>query len=285
MSRAARRITPPYLDSVRRRRQAELLLEFVPATARGYVEPLLDGGALAVALLARHPEWSFVLGSGNRDLVCVWATVRAQAEHLVERVAFHAARHSAAYFAAEREFAGETPDPGERPEGEAAVDVDRAARFIYLRGTAAPGSGDLPRQDFADAVLGRDVLAFDAAGVLELAAVLRDRDVEFLVGAPFAFLPAVWEDDLVLLEAPASADTLKALRSFAGAVTAKGAALVLHPGSVAPAEGFAAWRDLKRVDATESGPGGEGVAGTREPESAVWGNRVLQRLRQASAGH
>jgi site-specific DNA-adenine methylase len=280
VSRTARRLAPPYLDSVRRRRQADRLLEYVPAAAGGYVEPILDGGAVAVALLARHPEWSFVLGSPNRDLVTVWATVRAEARALVERVAFHAARHSPAYFLAERELAlqaGDRADATHRsevtgvPDEPIGSDVERAARFIYLRGTSAPGPGGLPLQHFDDAVPGRDEPAFDAAGLLELASILRDRDVEFLVGSPFSFLPAVREDDVVFLDPPTGASVeARELRSFTGAVTAKGGALLLPGSSAGSPEGVAAWRDLRRLD--------EPAGRSAESDLGVWGNTPLRRL-------
>lgn len=278
MSPGTRRIAPPYLDSVRRRRRADLVGECVPSTAGGFVEPLLDGGAVAVALLARHPEWSFVLGSPNRDLVTVWETVRTQGRELVERVAFHAARHSPAYFEAERELASTLaaahPESTDAP---VLSDVLRAARFVYLRGTAAPGPDGVPRQSFSDAVLGREVPAFDASGVLELAAVLSDRDVEFVLGEPFAFLPWVGDDDVVLLEVPtaASAEALRTLRSFTGAVTAKGAALLLAGGGgeASPAA-FDSWRELTRLDGPDERAAKPGSSRPAEP---MWGNRALHR--------
>jgi len=245
--------------------------ERLPETLRGYHEPLLVGGATAVAVMQRHPEAVFTLGSASAAVIGVWEAVRNETEALIAEVERHGERHSPEYFAAMRDALSASDDAG--------GGLRRAALYVYLRGTAAPDARGEPPVDLSSASPGRHALAFDEANLRAVGRLLRERDVGFEVRSLFESLPDVLDEDLVVLDPPAHEAVApregattpggapsRELRSFVGTATAKGAAVLLLPPAAEGAEGDGAvsalsgWRDLDRVD------------------EGFWGNRALRRM-------
>jgi site-specific DNA-adenine methylase len=167
-----------------------VLLAGLPGDIGGYVEPYLDSGVFALTVVQRHPDARVSLASTEADLVRSWEVARKEPEALLDALEFHAERHRAPYFA------------GVLREGDEVDEVARAARYIYLRGTAAPDArGESPVRVEA-AQFGREGFPVDAAGIRALSRFLREHDVSVDVRSPFELLPAVREDDLVLLDPP-----------------------------------------------------------------------------------
>ncbi|MCU1480864.1 MAG: putative adenine-specific methyltransferase [Subtercola sp.] len=238
-------ISPPYLYGRGRRRPADVLLRSIPSWFGSYVEPFLGGGARAIAVLERFPDTTVRLNSLSAEQLLVWAVLRNDVETLIDLVAEHADRHSARHFDAVRRWGGEGALT-------AKSDAERAARFVYLSGTAAGNALAGSLDDFAGATLARDTVAFDSANLRALSRLLGARDVRLDARPLFDLLPVIREDDVVSLEPPAGAAT-RELRSFVGSVTAKGAFLLLGgprglggpggPDDDAPAS----WPGLTRV--------------------------------------
>ncbi|MFB2583786.1 hypothetical protein [Herbiconiux liukaitaii] len=220
--RASRRIDPPYFDTVAARRRARLVAEIAPEGLRGFVEPYLDGGATALAVLQRLPEVSVTLASTVDDIVTTWEVVRDDPEALIGAVRSFVEGHSDAQFLAVRGQGSGSP-------------LERAARFCYLRGAAAPDARGRPPRAVDSALPGRDAVVFDEANLRALSALLARSDVTLVRASPFALLPRVQDEDLVYL------DTLIAqaedgdggdptrgpaadreVRSLVGAITARG---------------------------------------------------------------
>lgn len=214
----------------------------MPAELDGYAEPFLDGGATAIAVLSAHPEVSATLAGQNAAVVEVWQVVRDDVEALVRALRWLAERHSPAFFAGVRD---RDLDPV------AAVSLapaDRAARYVYLRGTARPDArGEQPRvvtpdpadpDDAPPVEYGRDAVPIDETGLRMLARLLADRDVTLVTKPPFELLGELREDDLLWLDpaearvAPGAEGRLgRELRSLVGSAVARGAAVLApaHP--------------------------------------------------------
>lgn len=203
----------------------------LPAEVGGYAEPFLDGGAMAIAVLGAHPSAFVTLASESATVIEVWQVVRDDVDGLVRTLRMLADRHSPAFFAGVR-------DRDLAPGAAAGLSpAERAARYVYLRGTARPdAAGETPR-DVTDAVFGRDRVPIDEAGLKSLSRLLGERDVDFAVRAPFALLPSLREEDVVWID-PAAARAQsrssdvggleRELRSLVASVVARGA-LVLAP--------------------------------------------------------
>lgn len=205
------RVEPPYFDSVRARRDARLAAATAPEELRGFVDPFLDGGAAALAVLQRFPDASVTLASTDGEIVATWEMVRDEPETVIRAVRELLDRHGAAQYAAVR---ADTSTTG----------AERAARFIYLRGAAAPDARGRPPVDVASATMGRGDVVFDEANLRAVSALVTRSDVTLERLSPFALLPRVQDDDLVYLDTD-SAGALSAgpreLRSLVGAVTAR----------------------------------------------------------------
>ncbi|MCS5713226.1 hypothetical protein NVV95_01530 [Herbiconiux sp. CPCC 205716] len=220
----------------------------MPPSLDGYAEPFLDGGATAIAVLAEHPEVTATLVGQNPAVVEVWRVVQSDVESLIRSLRWVAERHSPAFFAGVR-------DRDLEPVAAAALSpAERAARYVYLRGTARPDArGDQPRvvtsavagvDGAGDPVVeyGRDTVPVDEAGLRMLARLLGERDVTIVAKPPFELLGDLREDDLLWVDAAqaqaqasaaAGADGRlgRELRSLVGSAVARGAAVLApaHP--------------------------------------------------------
>ncbi|MCS5733401.1 DNA adenine methylase [Herbiconiux daphne] len=281
---SGRRLSSPYLDSARNRRLADFALAATPERVDAYVEPFLDGGAVAVAMMQRHPDASFRLNALQPEVAEVWSVVRDDVEPFLDEVARSAGRHGPEFFTETRDLPPAAI--------EALTPAARAARFVYFRGASRSHPVTGPLQRFDGALYGRDSIAFDETNVRGLSALLRGTDVRFSSESLFGVLPVVREDDLVYLDAPfgapggsgAGTSTGSAagtgagtnagvngglereVRSFVNAVAAKGA-LLLAPGGRHPdadAGTFAAWPGFSRLDDPDD-------------EQPLWGNTLLLR--------
>jgi hypothetical protein len=261
------RVSSPYLDTVRNRRIASAALEVVPDPVPGYVEPLLDGGAVAIAWLQRHPDAVFRLNDPDARLIEVWEVVRDEVEPFLDEVSRLRRSHGPEFFAEMRDL---PPSAVEQSSP-----VERAARFVYLRGSAR-GDRTGPLREFSGASYGRDSVAFDEASVRGLHELLRARDVRFSTHALFGTLAAIDEGDLVYLDPASARDSgpSRELRSFVAAVAAKGAFL-LAPGEAHPQPGSG-------VDETYAGWPGMSLLDTGPDAERLWANSLLVRsLRRA----
>jgi len=234
-------IRSPYLESVAARRRATILAEYLPSRLDGFVDLALDGGSLAITVMSRHPGAFVTMASTESELLTVWQAAQSEPEALVDAVTFHGDRHSRSYFAALRDSAvrGDAGRAGE--VGAASESVERAARFVYLRGSARADAHGRPLRRFDEAEYGRDSVAFDASNLLALGRLLAQRDIAFLERPPFEVLGDIREGDLVLLDPPADevgGPSPRELRSLAGSITARGG-LVLAPGG---GDAHAGWR-------------------------------------------
>lgn len=213
----------------------------MPDGLDGYAEPFLDGGATAIAVLSAHPGVTATLAGQNPAVVEVWHVVRDDVDALVRSLRWLAERHSPAFFAGVR-------DRDLQPSAAGSLSpADRAARYVYLRGTARPDArGDQPRivtpapaDPAATGVeYGRDAVPIDETGLRMLGRLLGDRDVTIVTKPPFELLPELREDDLLWLDAaeapsvPGSEGRLgRELRSLVGSAVARGAAVLApaHP--------------------------------------------------------
>ncbi|MGA1837210.1 hypothetical protein VD659_09795 [Herbiconiux sp. 11R-BC] len=212
-----RRIGSPYLDTAHNRRLAESVAAAVPAVMADYAEPFLDGGAVALRMMHEHPGAVFSLSSPNAEVIATWEAARADVEGVIDAVGRLAAAHSPSAFAALRD---QDPDAVSR-----LPIAERAARFVYLRGTAQPHPLGGPLQEFSGARYGRETVAFDEAKLREFGRLLGEREVRLAVRPLFAALPGIRDDDLVYLDAPEPPPPAltRELRSFVSTVTAKGA--------------------------------------------------------------
>ncbi|GAA2250508.1 hypothetical protein N1031_20105 [Herbiconiux moechotypicola] len=235
------RVSAPVPVGARSRHRAHLVAAMLPERVDGYHEPWFDDGAALLAMLAAHPSVSAVVASRDEDALAPWEAVRLDAAGFVRELRFHADRHRPPYLAAVRAEA-------ERSDEQDLV--RRGARAAYLR-AAATG----------------DSVSVDDAGVRGLGRLLRDSDVTFATSAPFELLPAVRDDDVVLIDPAVGTDAVddRALRSLVNALTARGAAVVAPPP-----RGRDGWPGLAVLD------GGD-------PAEPVWGNGALRRLRKDSA--
>ncbi len=252
----------PYLVSARSRHLAELALECLPERVDGYLEPFLDSGSVALAVLREHPDAAVTLCSPHADLVLAWEAARDEPEALISALAFHAERHSEPYFRAELDSDPSAP-------------VQRAARFAYLRGTADLDGGGRMRSDFAGARPARERLALDPAGIRSLSVLLRRSDVTIEVRRPFETLQLVREDDLVLFDPPfgAAEASVREVRSLLNGAVARGA-LVL-----APTPG---WEGEVPVDPElYRGWAGMAPANDRADDERLWAGGTLQRRLRA----
>ncbi|MEF2976676.1 DNA adenine methylase [Subtercola sp. YIM 133946] len=187
-------IAPPYLYGSGRRRPPALLAQAVPARFGSYIEPFLGSGARAIAVMQQHPGASFVLNSSNPDLLAVWDALLTDPGRLIGLVAGLAAGHDRRQFDGQR-LAGlreQQPLPA----------MDRAARFVYLSGTAEGNGLAGAADDFASARFARDTVAFDAANLRALGRLLAGRDVRLSGRQPFDLLPQIHEDDIVFVDPP-----------------------------------------------------------------------------------
>ncbi|UFS59692.1 hypothetical protein [Subtercola endophyticus] len=236
-------ISPPYLYARGRRRPPDVLLRSIPPWFGSYVEPFLGGGARAIAVMQRFTDTTVRLNSQSAEQLLVWAELQNESETLIDLVEEHAARHDSRHFDEVRRW-------GSDGTLAAKSDAERAARFVYLSGTAAGNALAGAVDDFADATLARDTVAFDPVNLRALSRLLVGRDVRLDARPLFDLLPVIHEDDVVSLEPPAGASP-RELRSFVGSVTAKGAFLLLSgPGGSGRSGGAGA-----------GGGGGSGGAG------------------------
>ncbi|GAA0992374.1 hypothetical protein GCM10009563_06670 [Subtercola frigoramans] len=251
---SAKRINPPYLWSVGRRRLAESVLAALPEYFGDFVDPALTSGAAAIAIMQARPDAAFRLSSDDAELVNVWRVAEADVTGLVERVRQHVGRSSAYYFA---ELRHSSPNAA----------VEAAARFVYLCG-AAQGGGEAASPDgFRNAMFNPRTTAFDEANLQRLSALLRERQVSFTVQGAFDALRGIREDDFVFFDAlpDARPDARREVASLVKSINAKGAQLLVpEPVQVDDRE----W--LARL---------EGIAQRGEAPGldAVWVNRVLRR--------
>jgi site-specific DNA-adenine methylase len=276
-SRAVSLIGPPYLFGASRRRPAAVVLQTVPERFGDYHESFLGGGARAIVVMQSHPDATYHLHGVSPALVAVWRALPVAVDEVVERVLEHVAGHSRAHFDEVRRQAG-------------AGEAERAARFIYLSGSARGGGQAGAADDFASAQFGRDTVAFDEANVRALAALLGDRDVRVDARPLFDQLSAIREDDFVFLDPPSTheehaagqpaagappaggpAAKLRELRSFVATVTARGAFLLLAENrSAGDIGGVASWNGVVRVGNDADGS-----------DDAFWANGLLARALEA----
>ncbi|MCS5721801.1 hypothetical protein N1028_15635 [Herbiconiux sp. CPCC 203407] len=246
--RAGGRVDPPYFDSVRARRDARLAALTASEELRGFVDPFVDGGAAALAVLQRFPDASVTLASTDEELVATWEAVRDEPEAVIRSMRGLVGGHGPAQFAAVRADA-------------ASAGAERAARFIYLRGAAAPDARGRPPVDVASATMGRGDVVFDEANLRAVSALVARSDVAFERLSPFALLPRVQEDDLVYLDTD-SAGAVSAgpreLRSLVGAITARGGQVLATAeltGLTVVADGLWGSGNLRRALAREGADG------------------------------
>ncbi|WP_146078215.1 DNA adenine methylase [Subtercola sp. Z020] len=278
-------LSPLFLQPARTRRHADFVLAQAPSVFGSYVEPFLESGAVALAFMERFAESTFRLSSDDPEVVNAWQVLQADADRLVACTLALRDRHDRAKRAA---LAGLRGDElvGMEP-------VDRAARLLYLRGSA-----------------GRDpaAVAFDETNVRRVSALLAERDVRFDTRAFYAIVAEVAEEDLVFLDPPfgpgAPASLEREVRSLVGTVTARGAYL-LAPSAVpaaaaatpTPAAAAAAGASVSRsapglartaarapaaapLPAVYAAWNTMSLAADRGDGDEVWANRTLERARR-----
>ncbi|GGF17502.1 hypothetical protein [Subtercola lobariae] len=219
---------PPYLFGASRRRSDDLVLRTVPEFFGDYDEAFLGSGARALVMMRHHSDAGYRLHSASSELLAVWRALPGAVDEIAARVLEHAARHARSHF-------------DEVRRSVEISDAERAARFIYLCGTAQGSGLANTADDFATARYGRDTVAFDEANVRAVGGLLADRDVRVDARPLFDQLADVREDDYVFLEPPGSGgllpgsevSTQRELKSYIGTVTARGAFLLYseHPST------------------------------------------------------
>jgi DNA adenine methylase len=98
-----------------------------------YHEPFLGGGAVALHLLRKYPDATFMLSDLNAEIIHTWEQTRSNPEQLVALLQEHASRHSREYFHSVRNW-------DRRAQWESFYSpAERAGRFIYIASTAFGG--------------------------------------------------------------------------------------------------------------------------------------------------
>lgn len=238
----------PYLDAPGARRRAAFVLAALPDELAGFVEPLADGGAAAIAVLQARPQVFVTVASEVPGVIDTWNAVRDDAEAVIRALRGFVERHDPDAF---RRVRDQDPErlAGWHP-------ADRAARFIYVRGAAHPDASGAPPRDLARAEYGRDAVAVDTRGIRDLHRLLNERDVVLSHDALFAVLAGVRDDDVVYLDSPDAEARDRELARFTAAVAARGARVI------APRP----WPALVRL----------GHDGTDDDPDALWGSRALR---------
>ncbi|WP_172582338.1 DNA adenine methylase [Subtercola boreus] len=268
MSPRSRPLHPPYLHPGGTRRLADFALECVPEYFGDYYEPFLGGGALAIALMERNPGRTFRLSSDDSELVITWQVLQSDVGRLVRLVGEHRERHDHVHRAAveaqaDPESAGGSSGSTESSRAVGAArslsPVERAARFVYLRGSA-----------------GRDTVAFDEVNLRGVARLLQNRDVTVRERHFYDIVAEVREEDLVYFDPPfagAGPGFDRETRSLANTLTARGAYL-LAPEPSAPGTGepavYTGWKTMA-------------VAADRGDGDRLWANGTLDRVRRRAA--
>ncbi|RFA09902.1 hypothetical protein B7R54_12330 [Subtercola boreus] len=260
MSRRPRPLAPPYLYPGGTRRLADFALDIVPEYFGAYHEPFLGGGAVAIGLMEQNPDTSFRLSSDDSELVLTWQVLQTDSDRLVRMIAQHRDRHDRAHRAAVEAQAD--PEAGGGNSGSlgplsSLSPVERAARFVYLRGSA-----------------GRDAVAFDEANLRGVGRLLQNRDVTVTEQHFFSIVAEVREEDLVYFDPPfagAGPEFVRETRSLVSTLTARGAYLlapqpVAAGGADAPAI-YAGWTMMA-------------VAADRGDGDVLWANGTLDRVRR-----
>ncbi|WP_066038914.1 hypothetical protein [Herbiconiux solani] len=255
---------PLFVESAGRRRRAALVVRALPERIGTFFEPYLDSGATAVAALQAHPEARFTFAGDDAEVIAAWNAVRDDVAAVISELRRFVEEHDAAAFG--RELArGEDELAALPPE-------TRSARLLYLRGAAGPA----PASRSFSAIRPRDTVAVDEGNLRALAALLADRDAEFVRRTPFELLPAVQEDDVVLVDPPfdCTPGTEREVRSLVNALTARGALVLgdVRTGSGADAP-YSGWPGMTAVPL----PGGD------EDERA-WANGGLVRALRREVG-
>ncbi|RFA11418.1 hypothetical protein B7R21_13250 [Subtercola boreus] len=263
---------------------ADFALECVPEYFGEYYEPFLGGGAVAIALMERKPGTTFRLSSDHSELVITWQILQSDVGRLVQLVAQHRDRHDHVHRAAvvaqadpesaggSAGSAGSPGSPGSAGSAGSLANlgalaslspVERAARFVYLRGSA-----------------GRDTVAFDEANLRGVSRLLMNRDVTIRERHFYDIVAEVREEDLVFFDPPfagagsgTGSEFVRETRSLADTLTARGAYL-LAPEPAAPEEGapavYAGWKTMA-------------VAADRGDGDRLWANGTLDRVLRRAA--
>ncbi|MDF2443443.1 MAG: adenine methylase [Subtercola sp.] len=279
MSPRPRPLNPPYLYSGGTRRLADFVTECVPEYFGQYVEPFLGGGAVAIGLMERFPGAGFRLSSDDAELIVTWQVLATDVDRLVRLIGDHRDRHDRAHRSAV-EALDDSSTGGTRLES--LSPLERAARFVYLQGSAGSlgGSGSAGGAGRAGSSgrAGRDSreeVAFDQANLRGVSRLLQNRDVSFRRAQPYSIVADVAEEDLVYFDPPFAGkgpEFERETRSLVNTLTARGAYLLAPGGGVAggavPYEG---WKTMT-------------VIADRGDGEQLWANGTLGRARRRWLG-
>ena len=115
-----------------KRRVLDFIEECLPTKFGNYHEPFLGGGAVALHVMARHPEPTYYLSDLNSELINAWQCVKDNPEEVIEIATIHSDRMDKAYYLYLRNHDRRGVLHLLSPE-------ERAARFITLCNNAFGG--------------------------------------------------------------------------------------------------------------------------------------------------
>jgi DNA adenine methylase len=136
-----------------------------------YHEPFLGGGAVALHLLRKRPEATFMLSDLNAEIIHTWEQTRSNPEQLIALLQEHAARHSREYFQSVRNW-----DRREQWESFYSP-VERASRFIYIASTAFGGMWNTNDQNECISGFGKPEFRPKTTNLIRVSRLLNKRDV------------------------------------------------------------------------------------------------------------
>jgi len=253
-----------------------------------YHEPFLGGGAVALHLIRKYPDATFMLSDLNAEIIHTWEQTRANPEALVTLLQEHAARHTREYFNTVRNW--DRRDYWENFYSP----LERASRFIYIASTAFGGMWGTNDENQCVSTFGKEEFRPKITNLIRVSRLLNKRQV-FFKHASFEATGRYYSaGDFVYLDPPYATDhedyevwdgyqgggELGAefqhkVKEFINKQTDKGVLVLASNASTRTTETlYAGWNRISRELAWTSG------STNRVATEVLWGNLHLARALQ-----
>ena len=275
----------PYVGG--KRRMLDLIDENTPPFDV-YHEPFLGGGAVALHLIRKHPDATFMLSDLNHEIIHAWEQTRSNPERLVELLQEHAARHSREYFLSVRNW-------DRRDYWETFYSpVERASRFIYITSTAFGGMWSANDENQCTSSFGKPEFRPKILNLMRVSRLLNKRQVHlrqasfestgrYFAAGDFVYLDPPYATDHDDYEGwdgyqgggGLGPDFQRKVKEFINRQTDKGVLVLASNASTRTTETlYAGWNRISRELAWTSG------STNRVATEALWGNLHLARALQ-----
>ena len=205
-----RAVKPFYSWVGGKRRVLDFIEECLPAKFGNYHGPFLGGGAVALHVMARHPEPTYYLSDLNKELINAWECVRDTPEDVIEISTIHSERMDKQYFLYLRNHDRRGTLHLLSPE-------ERAARFITLCNNAFGGMYAENEQGHCRSSFGM-VRTLQIDNLRAVSELLNTRNVILNAQSFERGLDHVTAGDLVYLDPPYADDADDGTDTFTGYV-------------------------------------------------------------------